>query len=419
MNTVNIIPHDISVYLEVFDDVIKYGQMQALNGDWYKLRCRLDRLSRQVAVAEAGRASPRPSDWAYRLEHEIWLRLLTEVLLLPLVLADLVESLRRQRGQGEADPGVWAALDRETYERERERHESLQASAHAALYTALEHHARKPSHARVLEGLRVLEDLHAGILWFDPIFDAELLMSEGDELVEALQALLPPMARRLLSCAVEGEFRRELEDRGIIGPEATGFWFHRLPGVGVWRPVWRKLTFAGHDPLGIWFIPSVQEVYEMWHAGAKAQGPEESGVQERRQRETAVKQERQLREEADRKDQARQCEEEEAQNEERDRERLVEAEHTQQRIQVQPEKELECRGEAERVLEAESAERKEGKRRSRPTITPQDQLYWKRPPLDLESRWAETEWKRWCKSKGMSPAEFSEKEHEKFIRRLS
>jgi len=32
---------------------------------------------------------------------------------------------------------------------------------------------------------------------------------------------------------------------------------------------------------------------------------------------------------------------------------------------------------------------------------------------------AESEWERWCKSKGMSPGEFSDEDREKFIGRIS
>ena len=80
------------------------------------------------------------------------------------------------------------------------------------MLAALKRHASNPSHIRILEGLRALEDLHDVTLRSDPIFDAELLISEGDSLAEALRTLLPPMARRVLSWVVENQFL--IEARG-------------------------------------------------------------------------------------------------------------------------------------------------------------------------------------------------------------
>jgi hypothetical protein len=215
-------PPDVSACLEVFDEVIQHGQARAFNGDWYSLWRRLDQLSRRVTEAEVERVKPAPI-WAHRLERDIWIRLLTEELL-PSVLADLVTVLSKQRSPGETDPGVWVVLDRDTSEREREHHDRLASSAHVAIYTALKRHAVKPSRARVLEGLRALEDLHADTLRSDALFDVELLVTEGRKLVAALNTMLPPMARRVLRFGAEVLFKQELEEKGLIEPgESTPF----------------------------------------------------------------------------------------------------------------------------------------------------------------------------------------------------
>jgi hypothetical protein len=42
--------------------------------------------------------------------------------------------------------------------------------------------------------------------------------------------------------------------------------------------------------------------------------------------------------------------------------------------------------------------------------------YWKRPPEESRRRWAEIEWEKWCKSRGMMPKEFTDEDRERFLR---
>ena len=99
----------ISSYIEVFDEVIEWSQEHGPNGDWHKLRRRLDLLSQRVREAEMQREGVDAPDWAYRLEHTIWIGprqrrsypLCWTIWWRPFVLSVSV---------GQAGSGVWAPL---------------------------------------------------------------------------------------------------------------------------------------------------------------------------------------------------------------------------------------------------------------------------------------------------------------------
>lgn len=269
MNPPGAAARSVTSYIEVFDEVICWGQERGLDGDWSKLQRRLDKLSQRIRDSDDDRA--RSPDWAYNLEREQWIEVLSEVLL-PGVRDDLVKALRSNRGRGNADPGVWVALDPERLEAARGRHRRRGASAEAAVLAALKRHARRSSHVRIFEGLRALEELHDARMCLSPWFQAEVLVSEGKYLAETLRSLLPPTARRLLSLTVEDCVRSEIEgvpfDR--LGP-AKFFWHHKVPDLGLWYPMWTALSSdaKGPDPPGSWFVPSCQAAYERWKLEAE------------------------------------------------------------------------------------------------------------------------------------------------------
>lgn len=49
---------------------------------------------------------------------------------------------------------------------------------------------------------------------------------------------------------------------------------------------------------------------------------------------------------------------------------------------------------------------------------PPNPFYWKRRPEEIQARWAEAEWRRWCKSRGVSPGEVPEDVRERFMRHV-
>ena len=392
----------ISSYVEVFDEVIEWSQEHGPDGDWHKLRRRLDLLSQRVREAEMQREAAHAPDWAYRLEHTIWIALLPEALLPP-VLDDLVETLRTQRQRGQAGSGVWAPLDRKPFGQEMTRNSKRASSARAAVLAALKRHASNPSHIRILEGLRALEDLHDVTLRSDPIFDAELLISEGDSLAEALRTLLPPMARRVLSSHVENRFRSKLEGKPINQLEPThSFWHHKIPGLGTWQPVWQKLYSINEpDPLGIWFVSNLQEIYETWHQEAEDERLQRKESEERTQRQAAAEQERQKREEADRHaNQAREREEEELREQREEAKRQAEEEQERHRPKLQ-EQERKWKAEVQGQREEERKRRLE-EIRSRPR-PPWAEGGWERSSEARQRRWAESEFEKWRKKEHCRP----------------
>jgi len=407
----------ISSYIEVFDEVIEWSQEHGPDGDWHKLRRRLDLLSQRVREAEMQREAAHAPDWAYRLEHTIWIALLPEALLPP-VLDDLVETLRTQRQRGQAGSGVWASLDRKPFGQEMTRNSKRASSARAAVLAALKRHASNPSHIRILEGLRALEDLHDVTLRSDPIFDAELLISEGDSLAEAIRTLLPSMARRVLSSLVENRFRSKLEGKPIKQLEPThSFWHHKIPGLGTWHPVWQKLYSINEpDPLGIWFVSNLQEIYETWHQEAEDERLQRKESEERTQRQAAAEQERQKREEADRRaNQAREREEEELreQREEAKRQAEIQEEQERHRRKLQ-EQERKWKAEVQGQREEERKRRLE-EIRSRPR-PPWAEGGWERSSEARQRRWAESELEKWRKKRALSPEEVPAEFRERFIR---
>ncbi len=412
------------MYNNVFDEVILRGQMRAMPGDWNKLRRKLDALEQGLRNRETD--GTRASDWAYRLEHKLLIEVLREWLL-PAVLDDLVESLRLQREREAADLGVWAPLNREETERNRRR----ESSADTAVLAALQQHARKPSHVRVFEGLRALEDLHEIRELLEPRLGGELLVNEGKHLVAALETLLPLTVRQMIGFEVESRFRSQIEGIPIEQHEpASAFWHHHLADLGMWHPVWNELQSQGDqaDPRGTWLVPSAQAIYEECHAQVEAvrakKKQEEkrkrqmaAAAEKRKRQMAAAEQQRRQQEEADQRAmQTRLREEEEARRQEQERERRAEAEAEEHRIRMQREEEERKRqAEAEEVQETERLYVKEMKRRSRPSSTPPRE----RRPREYLRRWAECEWERWCKSRGVSPEEVSDEAREKFIWRMS
>ena len=412
-------PRSVTTYIEVFEEAILGSQMRGLVGDWNKLRRKVEALSQRVRNREADGA--RAPDWAYRLEQKLLIEVMRECLL-PAVIDDLVENLRSTGEREGADLGAWAPLDREVMERHRRR----ELSADAAVLAALKHYAKKPSYIRILEGLRALEDLHEVREHLDAQFDATSLVNEGKRLAAVVGTLLPPTARRLLSFEIEVRFRSEVEGKPIQELEPVdAFWHHHLADLGVWHPVWSELRSQDDqpDPLGTLFVADAQAVYEDWHAEVEAARAKKTQEEKRKRRAAAAKQQRLRQKEADqRAEQIRLREEEEICRQEQERERKAEAAEVQRRIKAQrEEQEREQREEQERVQrdnlerlqEGKRAARRERKRQSRqskPSLEP----HWDERALN----YGQSEWERWCKSRGMSPKEFTDEFREKFIRRI-
>lgn len=197
-------------YIGTIDEVIAWGQASGLAGEWHSLLRRLHALGRGPADAEAD--TPGGPAVLYRLEHDVAIEVSTEVLT-PAVLEDLVGKLRAGRGAA-ADLGSWAALDARSFERTlaaERRHET-------SVLTALARHARKPRYANVLEAVRALEDLQRSRERRLPGRDTTMLEREATRLAEAMEEVLPPLARRLLSDEIEVRFRSEFEARWSRSP---------------------------------------------------------------------------------------------------------------------------------------------------------------------------------------------------------
>lgn len=321
-------PRSVASYVELFDEVMLWSQMHAPTGDWNKLWRRLDAISLRVRDDAAGRTSA--PNWAYRLEHGVLIEVLGETLL-PAVLDDLVETLRSQRGRGETDPGVWAALDRKPFEEARDRIRRHASSAEAGMFAALNQLSKKPSQVR-LEGLRALGALHDARVALAPVFETKVLVGEARHLAEALCNLMPPTATRLLSSAVEIGFRSELEGAPIneLGP-ARPFWHHKLPGLGIWYPVWQGLRFGADQPdlFGTWFVPWLQTIYEERHGRAEAERASKRNEEQRQLRAAEIERERQIREDADERAKEARLREEHA------RRRQADVEAAQERVRVE------------------------------------------------------------------------------------
>ncbi len=255
---------DVSVatYIEMFDETIRWSQGRGLPGDANRLRARLDALSKRVRDDEADRASA--PGWAYRLEHRLVVDELLDSLP-PELLDDLVRALRSGRTRGETDPGVWAALDRRSFAEDTKAHRMREALAEADVLMALGRHARRPSHVRLWEGIRALEEMHQARMALVPVFDVDTLMREGEHLAEALRDLLPPPATRLLSRRVEDRFRSQVEGTPVdrLGPSAS-FWHHKIPDLGPWYPSWQKLQYVRDrpDPFGTLFVSGMHTAEE-------------------------------------------------------------------------------------------------------------------------------------------------------------
>jgi hypothetical protein len=263
----------VATYIGILDEIISWSQGRGLPGDANRLRSRLDALSkRDWEDREAERASTRAPDWAYGLEQRL---VVDELLasLLPELVDDLVKELRSRRVRSDADPGVWAALDRRSFAEHTNARRKREALAEADVLMSLQRHAERPSYLRIWEGIRALEGLHQARMVPAPFFDVDTLVAEGKHLAEVLCDLLPRTANRLLSLRVQDRFRSELEGTPVDRLEpAASFWHHRIPDLGTWYPVWHRLLYVGPDPFGVWFVPSVQAMYERWWASAERRG---------------------------------------------------------------------------------------------------------------------------------------------------
>lgn len=414
MSAKKAVSRSVRTYIDLFDEELVWGQMRGLPGDWNGLRRRLDALSQKATDREAAGATINTPASAHRLEHRLLVDVLREMLL-PAVLDGLVDTLRSAWGR--ADLGVWAPLDRELLKRHRRR-ESL---ADASVLAALKKHARKPSHLRILEGLRALEDLDRVGTHLDPGFDPVMLVDEKNHLVEVVESLLPPTARQVLGREVEARFRSHVEGTPINQLEpARAFWHNHIPGVGLGDPIWNQFSHGDQpDPLGTWFVPGVQAAYEAMHEQVEIERAKEVADEKRVQRAAAARRRRQERKEADQRAlQARLEKEERVREQKQERRRQAEAERAEQRIRLERERQQEeQRAEFERAQEQERQARVETKRRSRGP-TPSTPIYWKRRPEEIWRRQAEGEFKKWCKKKGVLPQDFTDEHREKVMREI-
>lgn len=260
---------DVTEYIDLFRHVIGWALAHGASGDWNKVQRTLDALSTRLRADEAARGRSKVPDWAYRLEHQLWIDVLTENLH-PIVLDRLVDVLYVDAD--EVDPRVWAPLEVAASSNDTRRRRQRAARADAGVLAALRQYEVTPRHARIVEGVRALEELHDARLSMDPVWDVEVMRNEARRLADAINNVLPPGARRLLSAGVESLFRSEIEGKPIdqLEPERL-FWHHRLPGLGVWYPAWWEIRTLDDAPEGSgeWFVPEVQEWYEAAHLGGE------------------------------------------------------------------------------------------------------------------------------------------------------
>lgn len=293
--------------------------------------------------------------------------------------------------------------------------------ADASVLAALKKHARKPSHLRILEGLRALENLDRVGAHLDPGFEPVMLVVEKKHLAEALESLLPPTAR---AAGLRGGGPLPLPCRGRTD-QSTGIraclMHNHLPGVGLWDPIWTLFLSHGDkpDPLGTWFVPGVQATYEAMHEQAESERAKRVADEKRLQRAAAARRRRQERKEAhQRARQARLDQEERVREQKRERRRQAEVERTEQRIRLERERQQQEQwAEYERAQEQERQARIEMKRRSRGP-TPSTPTYWKRRPEEIWRRQAEAEFQKWCKRRGVLPKDFTDEHRERIMREI-
>lgn len=264
-------PVAIGEYVAVLDAEIQRGQVRGLPGDWYGLHRRLDAIARQVAGHETLGQPKMGLPWVYSTEYECLIRVLPQVLLCS-VLEAVVAALR-PFSEGTADDlGIWAPLDIKPFAQRVQCHRHRALWAEAGVVDALARHANKPSHRRIQEGIRALQDLGASRAALEPRLDPKTVMDRGEQLAEALVEVLPPTARSLLSRVIEFELRQDLEGKPIEELDLEQVYWHlRLPGVGYWSPVFAQLRCVAKDPdpLGAWFREVWQEIYEEWYQAAQ------------------------------------------------------------------------------------------------------------------------------------------------------
>jgi hypothetical protein len=400
-------------YVSLFDDLITSHQANGAAGDWHALRRKLDAVERRVDQDDGVDLDPPQLVSAY--EQEVVLEVLVERLL-PAVRQDLVQELRAGRGS-EVDLGPWAGLD----DRARAMDRKHAAAAEASIVAALGRYASNPVRSAILEALRALEDLERLQAYCRPSADAKVLREHGERLAKAAAEVLPRLARRILSELIEDRFRSWIEGKPIaeLGPVESR-WHNKLRGVGSWYPVWHQLRSGGDEPepLGPWFVPAVQSVYELRCAQMDAERKHRlRNEEEERRREADLADQR--RQEEGRRDltdrEARVLEEMEAGERERTRRAALEAELEARR------QELEEQGRRRRAeqLERERIERAEMNARTRRLHEPtRSAPSWNYPPDEVRRFWAEGQLERWCKSKGLMPHEISAADRAKFLRYL-
>jgi hypothetical protein len=410
-------PGKVADYVQVFDEEIRWSQSRGLPGDWQGLRRRLDCVSVLHRDADARRLATSGRDWLYRFEYRCLVGALPD-LLLPEVLDAVVAALRLSDGGAPGHWDVWAPLDRKSFRQRVASADRREVLAEASVVSALAQHARKPSWRRNLEGIRALHDLHQARAALDPVFDAPALISAGRQLVEALGEVLPPIARGLLSSAIELQFRWELEDQAVeLGP-ARALWHKKLPDVGAWDPVWVQLAdrISGPDPPGIWFREDLQEVYEECNQRAEGERVRDQ-AEEEEGREAALA--REGAEEDPVADDARLRQEETARRRESEQRPQAAVREPQEWIEAEgQERERQRPAEVHQRGEPEEAERLEAKRRAnaaRPA-RPAQPTFRLGPHHGIRRRLAEEEFEKWCKRKGVDPGDFTDERREELLR---
>ena len=243
---------DLMAPLGVCANLLEWSERAGLPGDRGRLWRKHAALQRHIDSSGSGTGAA--VDRLLHLEVEAW----TDVTVASLradIVDRLVTTLAPRVGS------LWAGLDRERRSQIAQSEMFHQRSSISTLSQSLLRFRVSPSLSRIAEALGALEDLVELNCPRRSPFSTEESKAGIDRLVALLDRELPAVAADFLGSLVEARFTSKVDSRWLAEAPST-------PGrraKPMWAPSWQQLrvpTYAPVEPLAIWFLPEVQQVYE-------------------------------------------------------------------------------------------------------------------------------------------------------------
>ena len=254
-----------SVYIDLFEEIIAHAQRSGRRGDWARLRRRLDTIRSRLEAERSARRAMTSEHRRDSIAFDLWLALLTEVLL-PEVRERVFQKLLES---GDVPFEIWTPLDPDRAAEVARARTRRAIAAECSIYADAQRCRRAPSVPRVDEALSALEYLRA--LRSEPMRDEEALHAASRSLVDVLTEIFAPAARTTLVDELEARWRWSAAGVSLQGAgDRDADLMLREGAVQNADLPWEALAPRVREvgPFGVWFTSKLQRecrsIHERW-----------------------------------------------------------------------------------------------------------------------------------------------------------